>query len=84
MKVVDRTPDTSSSPPTGKSTTKVRSRTTDGEASDSMYENVPLAKFKIVKTEKVNLSYITFCFNILYFMLSHSNFFLDAEVKGLL
>nr|XP_017256621.1 PREDICTED: replication protein A 70 kDa DNA-binding subunit D-like [Daucus carota subsp. sativus] len=50
--VVDRTPDTSSSPPTGKSTTKVRSRTTDGEASDSMYENVPLAKFKIVKTEK--------------------------------
>ncbi|KAL1812702.1 hypothetical protein ACET3Z_022767 [Daucus carota] len=36
----------------GKSTTKVRSRTTDGETSDSMDENVPLAKFKIVKTEK--------------------------------
>ncbi|KAL1815609.1 hypothetical protein ACET3Z_018183 [Daucus carota] len=49
---LERTTETLSNPPTGKSTTKVRTRSTDEYATDSMDENVPLAKFKIFKTEK--------------------------------
>nr|XP_017239255.1 PREDICTED: replication protein A 70 kDa DNA-binding subunit D-like [Daucus carota subsp. sativus] len=49
---IERNTETLISPPTGKSTTKVRTRSTDEDATNSMEENVPLAKFKIVKTEK--------------------------------